>query len=101
MIKSSDELCLERRMQLGRFEIIVFDRISGPHDLRTFQSFDGVNHLDLDIKGQTGRKAVGVDFYSIEAFRLEEDLVSLPIRKPRDLIFDRWAVPRSSALYDS
>ena len=65
-----DFLGLERREELGGRSEVVFHRIRRPHHHGLFQSRNGMEHLQLDLEGQGGRKTVDVPFVRVSALRL-------------------------------
>ena len=50
----------EGAVEVSGIEKIVLDRIAGPSDMGIFKPFDRTHQINLHIKGQTGRDAVGV-----------------------------------------
>ena len=81
-------------MKLSRRCEVVLNGVSVPHDFGILQPGDRSNHLVLNVAWQAGRNPVAVNFERVSAFRFKEELVRLLLRKPDDLILDRWAVPR-------
>src|SRR5690349_16584385 len=57
-----------------------------------------MNELLLHVARERHREAVHVNLARIQAFRLEEDLVPFFVREADDLVFERWAVPRTDAV---
>src|SRR4249919_768309 len=57
-----------------------------------------MDHFDLDVQGQTRRKAVWIDLHRVQTFRFEKNLVPILVCEAMDLIFDRGAIPRTVAL---
>src|SRR5690606_37891760 len=62
---------LERRFQASRIEIIVFDRIARPEDMRILQARQGMDDLKLYIERQACRHAIRIDLMRRQSFRLE------------------------------
>src|SRR5205823_2490324 len=50
----------------------------------------------LDLLGERGRDAVGIDGGIVEPFRLEEDLVAVALAEAHDLVLDRRAIARAA-----
>ena len=65
--------------QLGRLDEVVLDRVPGPQDHRVFEPGKCVDQLGLDLRREAHREAVDVDLVGVDPFRLEKDLVPLPI----------------------
>ena len=58
---------------------------------------DGGDQRRLRLGRQRGRNAVGIDGRIVDALRLEEDLMALPIGEADHLVFDRGAIARAAA----
>ena len=82
----------KRGFQRTRVEIIVFDRIPWPHDVRILQTFDGVKQFQLNIEWQRRRNTIRVILIGAQALGFQENLVRLLVRETMDFILDRWAV---------
>ena len=95
--QSLDRLGLKRTFQRARIEIVVFDRIAGPGDVRVFQPLDGSHQLNLHVERQAGGDSVRIHLVGIEALRLQENLVRFLCRKAHHLIFDGRAITRADA----
>ena len=78
----------ERRMKLGWKNKIVFDRVCRTHDFGVLTSDDGANEFHLDIKWQTGRKAVHIKFIGFDSFWLQKNLVTLLFREFYNFVLD-------------
>ena len=91
-------LGLQRRAQLARIDVVVFDGVAGPHHARLFEARDGRHQRELDVLRQRGRDAVRIDRVVVEPFRLEEDLVAVALAEADDLVLDRRAIARAAAL---
>ena len=52
----------------------------------------------LDVEGQAGGDAVGIELVGGQAFGLQEDLVAFLVGKAVDLVLDAGAVARAHAL---
>ena len=57
-----------------------------------------MNKRFLNVPRERHRKPVYVDLIDVHPFGLEIQLMSLPVREPHDLVFQRRAVPRSDSL---
>jgi hypothetical protein len=66
--------------------------------LRALEPRQRVNKIVLNIPRERHREAVQVNLVDVYSFRLEVDLMTLAVREPHDLVFERWAVARSHAL---
>ena len=50
--------------------------------------------LGLHLRGQAGGDAVRIDRVIVQSFRLQEDVVAVPVREPHDLVLDRGTIAR-------
>ena len=55
----------------------MLDGISGTNDSDILQSFDRTDKFLLHILRKAGRNAVGIIFIRVEAFRFQENLMTL------------------------
>ncbi len=62
---------------------------------------DTSEHGNLNVDGEGGGKAVGIDLHGGKALRLKKDLVSILFRKPDDLVFYGGTVPRTDTHDDA
>ncbi len=76
---------------------IIFDGVAGAQDLGAFEAGDGVDELCLDVGGEAGGDAVGVDGVVIQAFGFQEDLVAGFVGEAGDFVLDRRAIARAAA----
>src|SRR6185295_9920456 len=79
---------LEGRLQLARVDVVIFDGVPEPDDPRALETGNGRDNRPLHILRQRSRDAVRVDRVVVEALRLEEDLVSVPLAETDDLVLD-------------
>ena len=96
-IQSAPFLDLQRRRQLARVDVVVFDGVAEAEHLDGFKARDGAQEGGLGRVGHRGRDAVRIDGRIIEAFRLEEDLVRGLVGEAHDLVLDRGAVAGPAA----
>ena len=96
--KAANALGFERRMKLGRWTEIVFDRIARAHDLGLFEARNRADESVLDLEGQAGGAAVDVILVGVAAFGLEEKLVAFLVGEADDLVLQGRAVAGSDAL---
>src|SRR5208337_5137461 len=87
-----DPLGLKTRLQPARIGVVIFDRITGPQDLRPLEAGDRVYEGLLRRLGQGGRDSVGIDGFVVQALRLQKDLMAVAVGKARDLVLDRRAI---------
>ena len=97
-IEARQPLQLQRGPELARVDIVVFDRVARPDDADVLEARHGLEERLLHLGGQGGREAVRIDRRVVEALGLEEDLVRVAISEPDDLILDRGAIARPTAL---
>src|SRR6516165_1143802 len=95
--QAADPLRLERARQLGRLDEIVFDGITRAQQHRVFEPRKRVNQLRLHVSRKRHGEAVDVDLARVGALRLEEELMTLFVRKSNDLVFERRAVAWADA----
>ena len=95
--QAGDPLGFERAIELGRLDEIVFHRIGVPQDRRVLEPRQRMHDRVLHVARQAHRQAVDVDLVDVQAFRLEKDLMPLPVGKAHDLVFERRAVARADA----
>ena len=96
-IKARDLLDRQGGGKFARIDIVIFDGIAGPAHHGFFQPGNGGDQGELDILGQGGRDAVGIDRIVVKSFWLKENLVTFSVREAGDLVFDRRAIARSDA----
>src|SRR3954468_18563320 len=56
-----------------------------------------MHQLLLHVGRKTHGESVDVNLVDVQSFRLEKNLMALPMRKPHDLVFERGTVARSNA----
>ena len=81
--------------QPGRLDEVVLHSISRSNDLAVFEPRERSDYVVLHRFGQRHRQPVDVDRLRLQAFRLEMQLVPLPVREPHDLVFEGRAVART------
>ena len=96
--KARHPLGFQRRRQLQRRQIVVFDGVSVAEDFGLLQAGDQPQHGVLQFARQARRKAVDVDFVGVPPFRFEKQLVRRLVGEADDLGFDRRAVARPGRL---
>ncbi len=60
-----------------------------------------MQHFELHLLRQRGRKALHIELLRSEAHRLDKQLMPLFVRKKHDLAFNRRAISRSDTLNDA
>src|SRR5579884_3473781 len=93
-----DFLGLKPRRQFSGLHHVIFNGITGPDHFCVLKSRDGFHHRYLNINGHGSGHAVDVDFISIQALGLQENLVLKFIRELDDFVFNRGAITRAQAL---
>ena len=93
-IEAGQPLDRQRRPQLARIDVVVFDRVARTPDLDPLQAGDRAQERLLDLGGQGGRDAVGIDGIVVQPLGLQEDLVAGAVGEADDLVLDRRAVAR-------
>ena len=87
-IKSLDKTGFQRRAQVARIEIVVFDGIARAGNLRLLETEHAVDHLLLHVEGQAGGNTVRVNLAQLQTFGFDKYLVRRLVGKPHDLVFD-------------
>src|SRR5690606_4301956 len=96
--EAADAPRLQRRAEFARIDMVIFDGIAGAQDARLFEAGDARDERHLNLFGQRGRDAVRIDGVVVEAFRLEEDLMTVALAEADDLVLDGWAIARPATL---
>ena len=97
-VEAFDRLRFQRRVQLRRRGVVVFDGVAPAQHLGVLQAGDEAEHPLLHVLGQAGGDAVAVIFERVAAFRLQENLVAVLVGEADDLVLDGRAVARPAAL---
>src|SRR6185436_6196772 len=85
-------------MEFAGIDMVVFDGIARPHHLYPLEPGNGGEDRELNFFRQRGGDAVGIDRGVVEPFGLQEDLVTIAIAEPDDLVLYRGAIARTAAL---
>ena len=88
-------------MELGRIREVVFDGVSGTQDFSIFATDDGTNQVDLDLKGETGRESINIDFVGSDAFGFQENLVMLLVSEADEFVLDTGTIPGADPFDDT
>ena len=91
-----DAARLQRRTQQGGIEIVVFDGVGRAEDLDVLQPLDGMEGLQLHVQRQRGGESLQVVFVGPPAFRLQEKLMGVVVRKHPELVFDARTITRAA-----
>ena len=94
MKKALNPLGLQRRVQFGRRDEIIFDGISRPDHESLLQTRDRTHHLQLDLCRHAGGEAVEIHFAGFQSLRLQEDLMAFLVGELDDLVFDARTITR-------
>ena len=76
---------------------IVFNRVTGADDFDVLQSFNRAEKFKLNLKRQAVPRAVCVNFFRRQPFRLKKNAVAVAVGKFDDFIFQRRAIARADA----
>ena len=95
--QSAQTFRLQRRLQFARIDVIVFDRVARPHELRILQTGNRRNECVLNFFRQRRRNSVRINGVIVEAFRFEKNLMAVALAEFDDLIFDRRTITRARA----
>ena len=77
-------------------DVIVLHGITGADHAGVFEAGNGLQDGLLDVLGQAGGDAVGIDRGVVETFRFQEDIVSVLAAEPDDFVLDGRAVARAA-----
>src|SRR5689334_22498254 len=77
---------LQRPGQATGIEVVILDGIARADDLHAVQSGNGPKERRLNVGRQRRGHAIWIDRMVIQAFRLEKDLVAVPVAEPNDLV---------------
>ncbi len=91
----------QRRFQLQRIKIIIFDSISWPENLNIFKSFNSLQCLNLDIKRQGRRKSLKIVLIRISSLRFKKQLMGILIGECSQLILYTRTIARPFAVNKS
>ena len=80
-IQARDLLVFERAFQLRGVDGVVFNGVAGAEHLGRFEAGDGGTIATCTSIGRAGAHAVDVDLVSLEALRLQKELVLVLVRK--------------------
>ena len=75
-------------------DIIVFNRVARSDHSCTLEPGDRLQQGLLDLGGEAGGNAVGIDGIVVQPLRLEEDLMMVAIGKPHHLVLDGGTITR-------
>ena len=89
---------LKGMVQLGRREVVVFDRIPWPEHAHVLESWNLTHGVELNLFGQGCRKSVDVGLYGVASLWFNKYLVPVFVCKPVDFVFNAGAVAWSFAL---
>ena len=84
--------------QRARIEIVIFDGVAGPQNVRVFQPANAAHQRILNIERQAGGNAIGVKLVRAQAFRFQKNLVAVFACEAIDFVFHAGAVARPHAL---
>ena len=91
----------KRPVERAGIAVVVLDRVARLEDACLLEPGNAPHHGRLNVLGQRGRDAVGIDGRIVQTLRFQEDLVRVPIGKAYDLVLDRraiaWALPLDHA----
>ena len=90
---------LQRKVQLGRIKVIVFDGIARAVNFRFFQTGNQMEGFHLNLFRQRGGKTVQIVFVCMAAFRFQKELVTGAVSESDNFILNGGTVTRSDPLY--
>ena len=88
---------LKSGLQLRRIEIIIFNSVGRFEYFGILQPFYGVQSIQLDIQRKRRRETLEIIFIGVTPLWFEEKLMRVFVRENPKLVFDAWAVPRTTA----
>src|ERR1700759_3210542 len=86
-------------MELGRWEIVIFDGIAGPEYADVLKPGYLLKCLVLDFFREGGRETIDIYFYRIPAFGLYKELVAVAFGEAVDLVFDAGTISGTYSFY--
>ena len=100
-VEARNLLRFQGRIQFRRVDAVVLDGIGRAGHLRMLQPRHRVQHLQLNFLRHGRREALNIEFFRVQAHRLNEELMPGLVREGHDLCLDAGAVARSHALDDA
>src|SRR5690606_15341840 len=97
--KSGNLSGLQSRAKFPGIDMIILDRIPVLDDTRPFKSRYRSDDRLLYLFRQRCRYAIRIHDRAVQSLRLQENLMSIPIAKPRDLVLDRGTISRPGTGY--
>src|SRR6185312_13581219 len=94
----SHALCFQASGQLRRLYEVVLDGVARPKHDSVAQSRKGVNKITLHVARQACRKAIYIDLWRVDTFRLQKKLMTLLVGKTNDFVLERRTISRANAL---
>src|SRR6185369_8704195 len=95
-VQAVDGAYLKRRVELCGGIVVVLDRIPGAGHRHVRETRDRAQHRELHGRRERRRESVDVELVCVVSFRLEEELMTLCLGKPDDLVLDRRTVAWSA-----
>src|SRR5205814_3505589 len=80
-VEAAHQFCFKGMQELSRRKIVVFDRITGSHYFGTFEGWNGMDKLQLNVVRQARGDAVYIILLAVPSFRLQEKLMGFPVAK--------------------
>src|SRR3979411_1760803 len=85
-------------MKLDGRKVVVFDGVTGPHQLGPLEAGDGMNKFHLNVIWQARRETIDIEFLGMSPFGPEKYLMRRFINEFDYLILDGWTISGSGPL---
>ena len=85
-------------VQRARIDMVILDRIAGDDHRHLLQPRQRAQEVLLHLRRQRCAEAIGIDQRRIQPFRLQKDLVPIPVAEADDLVLDGGAIARPPPL---
>src|SRR5215475_16048882 len=92
--QTTQSFCLQRRRQLTRVDVVVFDRISRTNEARTLQSWNRRDQSVLHVFRKRRGNSIRIDRVIVETFWLQKYLVPVPLAELHNFVFDCRTITR-------
>src|SRR5690625_2909859 len=96
-----DQFGFQTVAQVLRVKKIILNGVARTGDVSVFKPFDGAYQLNLHIKRQTRRNAIGVELSGAQALRFDKYLVRGFVGKTVNFVFNGRAVTRANPFDDT
>ena len=82
-------------LQRARVKVVVFNGVTWAENVRVLQALHRAHKGVLNVEGQAGRNAIGIELAGGQALGLQENLMAVFVGKAIDLVFNARAIARA------